>query len=147
MNIELAQAYAEIDYILSHMPENYRLKVPVRLRNKFKEEKDESYKVDIKSFKHLKDQNLAKKTLSILAMLKYNYWCKDEIDKERIAFLLRENEGKYQESIREEYGAEDIFKKSKQTGNLLGDEVALVEYKEGRLNKFVDFFKRLFLSS
>ena len=88
------QAYTEIDNILSIMPESYIKKVPLNLREKFKNEKDISYSFEIDNTKHLNEQGLSNKSLALLAMLKYNYWCDSEEEKKQLQTMFIENEDK-----------------------------------------------------
>ncbi len=110
MNKSTMEAYAEVDKVLSLMDYKYIAEIPEELRKMFKEKKDSSYNKEITADKPLKEQNLSKETLSILAVLNYNYWCKDENRKNELIELYSENEKKYQEELREKYNPDNIFK-------------------------------------
>ena len=82
VSINTRQAYSEIDEFLSLLTEEQINKIPLKLREFFKEEKDKEYKKQIDSEIPIKDQNLKSETLAIIAMLNLQYWCEDEQEKE-----------------------------------------------------------------
>ena len=59
----------------------------------------------------LEEQNLLPDTINILAMLKLDYWCKDENEKNELITILKENEQKHQQDVYEKYNPDNIFKK------------------------------------
>ena len=139
MTKETMQAYTEIDCILSNMPSEYVLKVPEKLREKFKKEKDPKYIFRLKEINSLNEHNLNHKTRALLAMLKYNYWCKNQEEKEKLAERFNENQRKYVEYIREIYNPNDIFKKKYkiQEEKVINQNISIIEYKES------NFFEKL----
>ena len=84
VSINTSQAYSEIDEFLSLLTKEQINKIPLKLREFFKEEKDKEYKKQIDSEIPIKDQNLKSETLAIIAMLNLQYWCEDEQEKERL---------------------------------------------------------------
>lgn len=149
MTNETMKAYAEIDCILSNMPEEYVSKVPRKLREKFKREKDFSYNFELVPTRHLKEQGLSKKTIALLAMLKYNYWCKDEEEKKKLLLMFKENEDKKQMELRKKYDIDNILKnKRKETkeNDEMENNINLpIEInKENVFNKIIKFIKRIF---
>lgn len=74
-------AYTEIDEILNQLDIKYVEKIPQKLRELFKEEKIEDYHPKIDMNIPLVEQNLKRDTIVLLALLKINYWCKDEDEK------------------------------------------------------------------
>ena len=91
------EAYAEVDTILDFMDKEYISEIPEKLRNIFREKKAKDYIKNIVPSKPLEEQELKDETLSILAVLNYNYWCKDESEKKELLKLYADNEKKYQE--------------------------------------------------
>ena len=75
------QAYSEIDEFLGLLSEEQRNEIPKKLRDFFKEEKDQEYFKNIDKDIPIKDQNLKEETLAIIALLNLQYWCKDEEEK------------------------------------------------------------------
>ena len=81
------ETFAEVDMVLSLMEDKYIAEIPEKLRKMFKENKAMDYKKEITANQPLKEQNLKKETLSILAILNYQYWCKDENRKRELIEL------------------------------------------------------------
>lgn len=82
IDIQTKQAYSEIDEFLSLLDEKTRNEVPIKLRKFFKKEKDNNYHKGINPNISIKEQNLKKETLALIALLNLQYWCKDEKEKE-----------------------------------------------------------------
>ena len=84
--------------------------------------------------KPLEEQGLSKQTLSILSVLNYNFWCKDEEKRKQLIEKYSENERKYQEELREKYNPANMFKQAKteivEQQEQIVEPVAMVEYKE-----------------
>ena len=79
---DIAQAYAEMDYILKYVPADMNVKVPQRIKNLISTRKDPNYVVRIDNRVPLHQQNLLKTTKSLIALLYYNYWCVDQQEKD-----------------------------------------------------------------
>ena len=147
---ELSIAYAEVYEILSFMEQKYVDMIPLKLLELFKEEKEKEYKPNIKPTIPLDEQNLQKKTLSILAMLNLNYWCENENEKKELIALYAENDKRKEEELREKYNPDNLFKKKEQIvedNEIKQDNTQLIEYKEQNifkkiLNKIMNFFKK-----
>ena len=147
---ELSIAYAEVYEILSFMEQKYVDMIPLKLLELFKEEKEKEYKPNIKPTIPLDEQNLQKKTLSILAMLNLNYWCEDENEKKELIALYAENDKIKEEELREKYNPDNLFRKKEQIvedNEIKQENTQLIEYKEQTifkkiLNKIMNFFKK-----
>lgn len=147
---ELSIAYTEVYEILSFMEQKYVDMIPLKLLELFKEEKEKEYKPNINPTIPLDEQNLQKKTLSILAMLNLNYWCEDENEKKELIALYAENDKRKEEELREKYNPDNLFKKKEQIvedNEIKQDNTQLIEYKEQNifkkiLNKIMNFFKK-----
>lgn len=146
MNQSIMEAYAEVDTILNYMDIKYKNEIPEKLRNIFKEKKADNYEKTIIPNKPLNEQNLKEETLSILAVLNYNYWCKDETHKKELLNLYTENERKYQEELREKYNPDNIFRNriQEKDENIINNEVAMTEYKESIFKKIMNKIKGIF---
>lgn len=138
------EAYAEVDAILDFMDEKYRREIPKKLRILFKEKKAKDYRKSIVSNKPLIEQNLSEETLAILAVLHYNYWCKDEKRKKELLEKYSENEKIYQINLEKESDINNI----KNNTEFVKEEIlALVEYKPPKwykrvFSKIISIFKR-----
>lgn len=140
---ETKLAYAEVDAILNLLEYEYTQKVPKKIREFFKEEKDENYVPIIKADISLLEQNIKRETFSILTILELNYWCDSKQEKQELLQELKENEEEYQKELYEKYNPNNIFKDKEikeQTHN-----IALIEYNEKSfIIKILDKIKKLF---
>lgn len=149
VSINTRQAYSEIDEFLSLLTEEQINKIPLKLREFFKEEKDKEYKKQIDSEIPIKDQNLKSETLAIIAMLNLQYWCEDEQEKERLKKVYAQNEKTYQEDLQIKFNPDNIFKNrqniSSDFNNTDKKTTAMIEFKEKNfLQKILDKIKKLF---
>ncbi|MDO5555592.1 MAG: hypothetical protein Q4G09_02760 [Clostridia bacterium] len=149
MENNLFKAYAEVDKILSLMESKYVEKIPKRMRELFKNEKLNGYEPTINAKIPLDEQNLQRKTLSILAMLNINYWCEDENEKKELIALYAENDKKREEELRKKYNPDNLFMKREQiieNNEVKQEKTQLIEYKEQNIfkriiNRIMKFFK------
>ena len=141
-DIQTKQTYSEIDEFLELLDEKTRNEVPTKLREFFKKEKDNNYHKGINPNISIKEQNLKKETLALIALLNLQYWCKDEKEKERLKQVYASNENRHQEELREKYNPDNIFKNA--NTEKVKEEVALVEVKEDKwYKKLFNFFRKI----
>ena len=140
--IKTRQAYSEIDEFLGLLSEEQRNEIPKKLRDFFKEEKDQEYFKNIDKDISIKDQNLKEETLAIIALLNLQYWCKDEEEKKRLQEIYAQNEKEYQDILYEKYNPNDIFKKKEGTtienNNEIKEKMQMVEYKEPVFKRIIN---------
>ena len=143
------EAYAEVDTILDLMDEEYSSAIPKKLRKVFKELKDMDYKKEIVSDKPLEEQNLKRETITLLAILNYNYWCTDEARKKELMQTYVDNDKRHEEEIREKFNPENIFKKAEEEEKVSENEnTSLVEYKEEKwYTKILKWISNIFKKS
>ena len=153
LSVSTRQAYTEIYNFIELLDEYNRNKVPKKLREFFKREKDNTYTKTIEPNIPIKEQNLKEETLALIAMLNLQYWCEDEEEKQRLKKIYSDNEIKHQQKLREMYNPEDVFKtkqKQEQIENEISSEeikenLAMVEYKkETFIEKIKKFFAKIF---
>lgn len=139
-------AYAEIDEILNLLENQYREKVPEKVRIFLKEEKMPDYTPTIDVNIPLIQQNLKRETIVLLAILNINYWCENEDEKQFFLNELAKNEEE-KKKLKEKYNLDNLFKnkqeklidESMQTGQ------ELIEYKETNfISKLLKKIKQLF---
>ena len=140
--IKTRQAYSEIDEFLGLLSEEQRNEIPKKLRDFFKEEKDQEYFKNIDKDIPIKDQNLKEETLAIIALLNLQYWCKDEEEKKRLQEIYAQNEKEYQDILYEKYNPNDIFKKKEGTtienNNEIKEKMQMVEYKDSVFKRIIN---------
>ncbi len=141
MKSDISKALMEVSTILSFLDDDYKNKIPQKIIDFIENEKDETYIPNIKSDMPLEDQNLLEDTINILALLKLDYLCSDEGEKQELLDILQQNEEKYQETLREKYNPDNIFKVNTDKTSCIDTnetENSLVIIKEK------NFIKRLF---
>ena len=148
MVMENMLAYAEIDEILNLLEDNYRERVPKKVRDFFKEEKMKDYHPEIDIEKPLIEQNLKRETMVLLAIFNLNYWCENEEEKEELIRAYSNNDKKRNEELREKYNPDNIFKnknKEREVEQITEEITAIAEYKkENFIKKLLNKIKRLF---
>lgn len=110
MGDNIRKAYSEVSKILELLGAEYVNKIPNEIIENINKEKDNEYIVNINPDIPLEEQNLLQDTISILAMLKLDYWCENEDEKKELLNILNKNEEEYQKEMREKYNPDDLFK-------------------------------------
>lgn len=126
VSINTRQAYSEVDEFLGLISNEHRNKIPKKLREFFREEKDTNYIKGINPNVPIKNQKLKEETLGIIALLNLQYWCEDENEKKRLKEVYAKNEKRYQEYLQVQFNPNEIFKKKEPTQ----ESLSIVEYKE-----------------
>lgn len=132
-------AYSEVLDILSNMDEKYVNKIPKRLIEYFNDNSSGSYKKHINPYIDLKEQNLSKKTLNILALINLKYWTKNEKHKQELLKQYRRNE----ENLKKINGLDkvktegEMFRKDFIQEN---KSLEIIKQKESILKKIKKFF-------
>ena len=104
------KAYTEVDNFIELLDEYHKNKIPKKLREFFKNEKEEKYIKNIYRNIPIKEQNLLQETLSLIAFLNLQYWCDDEEERKRLRKIYTENEKTYMKQMRLKYDINNIFK-------------------------------------
>lgn len=144
-SVRTRQAYSEIYEFLGLLSDEQRDKIPQKLREFFKEERDTNYIKGINPTEPIKNQNLKEETLGIIALLNLQYWCEDENEKQRLKEVYAKNEKVYQEMLQVAFNPDDIFKKKTQTIEKEQEEVEnkqMVVYKEPIIKRIFDSILR-----
>ena len=140
VSINIRQAYSEVDEFLGLISNEHRNKIPKKLREFFREEKDTNYIKGINPHVPIKNQKLKEETLGIIALLNLQYWCEDENEKKRLKEVYAKNEKRYQEYLQVQFNPNEIFKKKEPTQ----ESLSIVEYKESIIKKLVNKIKNIF---
>lgn len=114
MNQSIRESYAKVDAILGLMDDEYVKQVPYQVRKSIKEFKDPNLEVNIDLDKKLSEQNLDRETLAILAIINYNFWCKDSKKKKDLLRIYNKNYhyDESQEKVVKPESTDSIFKKA-----------------------------------
>lgn len=140
VSINTRQAYSEVDEFLGLISNEHKNKIPKKLREFFREEKDTNYIKGINPNVPIKNQKLKEETLGIIALLNLQYWCEDENEKKRLKEVYAKNEKRYQEYLQVQFNPNEIFKKKEPTQ----ESLSIVEYKESIIKKLVNKIKNIF---
>ena len=147
VSIEYSEAIVEVLEILQYSDDNIIKKIPKKLIEFWQRNKSTTYKPNLDHSKSINEMDLKKKTKSIISMIYLNYLCDDE-EKNNIKLILKDNEEKYQQKLREKYNPDNIFKKYNQkqevAENVVATNMAMVEYKELIFKKIINTIKRFF---
>ena len=141
LSVNTRQAYAEIDSFIDLLDEYNKNKITEKLREYFKNEKDEKYIKKINPNQSIQSQNLKEETLALIAMLNLQYWCENEDEKERVKKIYAQNEKKYQDMIQEKYNIDNIFKKNEEiieNKQEQKNDMQIVVYKNSTLKRIIN---------
>ena len=143
MNIKTKEIYSEVYQVLNLLGNEYIDKLPKSLLNMLKEKRDINYNPQYIEDIPLNKQNIKKETLAILALLHLNYWCENEKEELELKQVLKNNEDKYQQEIRNKYNPENMFIKNKRE-KIVENQVSMIEYKEPLFKKIISKIKSIF---
>lgn len=147
MNVGTQEMYSEVYSILNLLGSSYITKLPKSLFKMIEEEKSSTYNPQYSEDQSLSEQNIKRESLSMIALFHLNYWCNSDEEKEQLKQLFKNNEEKHQAEIREKYNPDNLFKNNKQEtiqeANVNSNNLAIVEYKESILKKFINKIKSL----
>lgn len=147
MNVGTQEMYSEVYSILNLLGSSYITKLPKSLFKIIEEEKSSTYNLQYSEDQSMSEQNIKRESLSMIALFHLNYWCNSDEEKEQLKQLLKNNEEKHQAEIREKYNPDNLFKNNKQEtiqeANVNSNNLAIVEYKESILKKFINKIKSL----
>ena len=144
-NDKYAKAYTEVLEILRYLPRNEYNKIAIERIKFFEANKDTSYKFKIDPDMPLDKQNISIEANSIIIVLFRDYFA-TENQKEKLNVILKQNEYKYQEDIRNKYNPDNIFKDRKNKNlNVIENTNLPIEVKENNFfTKFITYIKNLF---
>ena len=139
------QAYAEIDEFIKLLNEEERSRIPQKIIDYFRNEKDQNYHKEIYVDVPIDKQNLKEETLALIAVLYLDYICDDDSEKDLLNRIYQENENNYQKIINEKYNPDNLFKDKKRYNNdvINNTETAMKIYKESFFKRFLDYIKKI----
>lgn len=144
VSVEYSEAIVEVLEILQYSDSEIIEKIPKKLIEFWQRNKSTTYKPNIDHEKTINEMKLKKKTKSIITMIYLNYLCNEE-EKNNINLILKDNEEKYQQKLREKYNLEDIKKhnqKQEEEENRVATNIAVLENREPILKKAINVIKR-----
>lgn len=147
MDLKTKEMYSEVYSILKIMDEKYVKRLPESLYELIKNNRLETYNPTYAPSENIVNQNISKETATMLILLKLNYWCDSEDEKEEIRASLKHNSDEHSRMMREKYSSANIFKQineSKPQAEIEEKKEEIVKYKEEGvfkkiLNKILSF--------
>ena len=101
------RAYSELYAILQMLGKEYIDKIPEKIYKTIESRKDDTYNPIYNDMEEVLEGRVKRKTVSILALLDYNYFSTSETDRMYMRYILEENENKYKKN-KSEYEIVDI---------------------------------------
>ena len=158
MVITTKEMYSEVYGILKALGEKYINKLPKTVLKVITECKEENYNPEYSMSIPLKEQDINRKSLAMIALFHYNYWCETEEERKKFKNMLETNEEKYQKEMQEKYSNDKIVNKAttKIEEETISEKVDrfvevsnqstanIVEYKQSFFNKIIDKIKQWF---
>ena len=141
------RVYSELYAILQMLGKEYIDKIPEKIYKTIEKRKDAAYNPVYNDMEEVLEGRVKRKTVSILALLDYNYFSTSETDRMYMKYILEENESKYTKE-KKEYR---IVAANKENVKSISDMKELntgitrnemIEYKESGIKKI---FKNIIL--
>ena len=144
MNTTYAMAYTELLELLKYLPKEEYDRIPKEKIEFYEKNKDNNYKFVFNPAKPLQEQNISRKTNSIIVMLFRDYFA-SEVQKEKLKTILKQNDEKIQKEASEKYNPDNLFKKRTIVEtNPIEENMALIEYKDSIFSKIIKKIKQIF---
>lgn len=138
------RAYSELYAILQMLGKEYIDKIPEKVYKVIKNRKDDTYNPIYNDMEEVLEGRVKRKTVSMLALLDYNYFSTSETDRMYMRYILEENENKYKKN-KNEYRIVDVNKEDVNENNNISDNNddnsnnlirnEMIEYKESGMKK------------
>ena len=107
---EVKLGITETITILSLANKDEIKKIPKKFMDFLNENADNEYKFEIGNEVSLKNLKIRKETKNILGMIAYNYWSDTSEKKAKFEEILKNNQKRYEEKLRDKYNPDDLFK-------------------------------------
>lgn len=141
---ELSEAAVEFNCILEYTSEEVKNRIPKKFLDFLQSIQSKTYKFEYDKTKKLDEQKLKPKTRGLIALVYQDYIC-NETEKEEYIQKSKKIIKQIEESKREKYNPNDIFKDKKiDTVKDTTKTVEIVEYKESIIKKIINKIKNIF---
>lgn len=134
------RVYSELYAILQMLGKEYIEKIPEKIYKTIEKRKDDTYNPVYNDMEEVLEGRVKRKTVSILALLDYNYFSTSETDRMYMRYILEENESKYTKE-KKDYRIVDINKENVNSISDMNDlniglnRNEMIEYKESGIKK------------
>ena len=141
---ELSEAAVEFNSILEYTSEDLKNKIPKKFLDFLQSIQSKTYKFEYDKTKKLDEQKLKPKTRGLIALVYQDYIC-NETEKEEYIQKSKKIIKQIEESKREKYNPNDIFKDKKiENDKDTTNTVEIVEYKESIIKRIIRKIKNIF---
>ena len=141
---ELSEAAVEFNCILEYTSEEVKNRIPKKFLDFLQSIQSKTYKFEYDKTKKLDEQKLKPKTRGLIALVYQDYIC-NETEKEEYIQKSKKIIKQIEESKREKYNPNDIFKDKKIDNDKdTTKTVEIVEYKESIIKKIINKIKNIF---
>jgi len=147
---KIPTAYSEVYSFINALGNNYINKIPTKLYNTIKDNRDKDYNPIFNSSQKLDSTMITQEALSLIAAINLQYWCDNDAEKQELKQIYIGNT-KLEE---EKYSYENLFKNREKTQPLnnnidntsqpVSENLSLTEYKESIFKKIINKIKRFF---
>lgn len=141
---ELSEAAVEFNSILEYTSEDLKNKIPKKFLDFLQSIQSKTYKFEYDKTKKLDEQKLKPKTRGLIALVYQDYIC-NEAEKEEYIQKSQKLIKQIEESKREKYNPNDIFKDKKIDNDKdTTNTVEIAEYKKSIIKKIINKIKNIF---
>ena len=135
--MEDSRVLKEVYEILNNSTTEVNNKIPYRFKRYLYNNMDKEYRVNIKTKKTIREQNISKRAKEILALIYRDYLVDD---KERQTLINEETD--IVEKM-EKYNPDNLFKEKRKT-EIKNEEMSLIQYKkESIFKRIIQYFKSI----
>ena len=150
MTNSYARAYTEVLEILKYLPTEEYEKIPKEKIAFYNKNKDNNYSYMFNETKQIDEQKISREANAIIVSLFRDFFA-TPIQKEKLEKILKQNERKHEEKLKEKYNPDNIFKNyTINTTPIQSEpvvtETAMIEYKKTVFDKIKNWFKKVFRS-
>lgn len=138
---EKEEIYSELYSVLNLLGKSYIEKLPKQLYQLIENSRNPNYLPKYSFNEPLVNQNINRKTISMLALIDLNYWRKDNTEKQELVDILNRNKKTIDEYQSIKYNNDNLFKKDRVVEQKPIQDVKIVKYKENFWTKIKKIFK------
>lgn len=142
--------YSEVLGVILALGNKYMENTPSHIIKFLRKNCDYSRIPEIDNNIRLEDQNISEDSKLFIMLLKFNYWCESQSEKDEMYSIMKENEIKYQKELKEKYNIDNLFKNKEESfiSNKANENVecqAIAKPINNRwYKKIIQFIKKIF---
>ena len=138
---EKEEIYSELYSVLNLLGKSYIEKLQKQLYQLIENSRNPNYLPKYSFNEPLVNQNINKKTISMLALIDLNYWRKDNTEKQELVDILNRNKKMVDEYQSIKYNTDNLFKNHRVVEQKPIQDVKIAKYKENFWTKIKKILK------